>query len=83
VTSFSTRLSGRLLTIERQVSGVFEPGYRQVELAIHGVDSAALAVDGGRSLSGAGYDEPARTMRLFALPAALYTIEIDSHHTVC
>jgi alpha-glucosidase len=76
VTRFTMR-TGPSLTIERQVSGAFEPGYRQLELTIHGASSAARAAAGGRLLSGASYDEQTRTMRVLAPLASLYTIALE------
>ena len=43
VTHFSAHLDSNLLVLQRQTTGVFDPGYKHIELLIHGVGGAARA----------------------------------------
>ena len=76
ITRFRASLSAGVLTIERNVSGSFQPSYRHLELLIHGVGDTAQVTAGGAALSGSSYDPQAQMLRLVAEPAAKYTVDM-------
>jgi alpha-glucosidase len=72
LTRFTVGQSTDSLTITRQAVGPFEPGYREVELVVHGVSADSVTAD-GEHVAGA-YDSATRTLRCRAPLAQRYSV---------